>query len=233
MKSLSTSFLILATGMLLGACSSDSNGTGSAIAPETGSSSLMVNAEVNGSDAGSGLFTTGFKVTIADSLGAAVNNATVTISHATLGTINIAWDTLQAGIYTASLNGYSTGTYTLDVTRGAEFLSNGRVFAPDLHVITFPTLTDTIAINLPITALWTRQSAAQIVEVETRDLQPTLASSVGDSDDGSFIIPASSTPRDDQRIRIKRSNVTTLTKGMMGSTFKAEIRNAVEPLVVI
>ena len=113
------------------------------------------------------------------------------------------------------------------------FLVDGRVIATGLHVITFATLTDSIAINLALTTLWTRQVPAQIVEVETRDLQPTLASSVGDSDDGSFIIPASSTPRNDQRIRIKRSNVTTLTKGMVGSTFKAEIRNAVEPLVVI
>jgi len=231
MKFLTRSFLILATAMLLSACGSD-NGTGSAIVPESGSSSLMVNAEVNGSDAGSGLYTTDFEVTIADSLGAAVNNATVTISHSTLGVISIAWDTLQPGVYSASRNSYTSGTYTLNVTRGTESLRNGRVVAPDLHSITFPTLSDTIAVNMPITTLWTRLAPAQIVEVETRDLLPMLASSIGDSDDGSFVIPASTTLRDDQRIRIKRSNMTTLTTGRTGSTFKASIRNAVEPLVV-
>lgn len=233
MKSLTTIFLFLATTMFLGACGGNSNSTGPTIIPETGSSSLLINAEVNGSDAGSGLFITQFKVTIADSLGAAVNDATVTISHSTLGVISVSWDSQQPGIYTASRSNYVLGTYTLNVTRGAEFLFNGRVIAPDLHVITFPTLTDTITINMPITTLWTRQTAAEIVAVETRDLQSTLASSVGDSDDGSFVIPASSTVRDDQRIRITRSNITTLTKGRAGSTFKAGIRNAVEPLVVI
>ena len=96
MKYLTSSFLILVSEMFLAACGDDSNGTGSVIAPETGSSSLMVNAEVNGSDAGSGLFTTGFKVTIADSLGSAVNNATVTSSHDTLVTINTAADIVQS-----------------------------------------------------------------------------------------------------------------------------------------
>lgn len=228
-----TNMLVIFVIMLLGACGGDSNSVNPITTTETGSTSLLVNAEVNGSDEGAGLFKTDFKVTVTDSLSAAVNDAVVTIKHSNLGIIIIDWDTQQPGVYTASVSGYQPGTYTLNVSRGTDFITNGRVVGPDIHTITFPTLTDTLQLDTAFTVLWDRQSAADIVEIETRDYGPILSTDVGATDDGSFDISPSPTVRDDQFVRITRSNVVTLTKGLAGSEFEANIRNSVEPLVVM
>ena len=74
-------------------------------------------------------------------------------------------------------------------------------------------------------------SGAEAIEVETRDFGPSLSSGIG-ADSGSYLIPASFNNRDDQRIRVWRSNATPLTTGLAGSAIEARIRNAVEPIVV-
>ncbi len=230
MRSILAVLFISSLAMFLFGCGG-SNTVDSVLPVETGSNSLQISAEVNGSDAGSGLFTTEFKVTLLDSLNAPVTNATVSITHSTLGITSLIWDTGTASDYTASVSAYYPGTYTLNIQRGTDYLSNARVNAPDIHNITYPALNDTIPLNTPITALWSRITTAELVEVETRDYGPVLSSAVGDTDDGSFIIPGSSTVRDDQRVRIKRINDITLTRGLPGSSFHARIRNSVEPLV--
>lgn len=227
MKLTTTLLLIGCVAIMLG-CGSDPT----APTPESGSTTLLVNADVEGEDAGGGTFTTKFEVTLADNGGAPVNDAVVTIKHAALGTTTLAWDTLQPGVYTASASGYQPGTYTLDVSRGTDFLFNGRVNGPDIHTITYPTLTDTIPRNTPIVVLWDRVFAAGQVEIETRDYGPVLSSDVGDTDDGSYDLPGSNTRRDDQFIRLTRSNTTVLTTGRAGSDFEASIRNSISPLVV-
>jgi hypothetical protein len=206
--------LTVLIALLAAGCGSDSNPANTLNSViETGSASLLVNAEIKGTDAGSGLFVTEFNAAILDSLGAPVTSATVTISHAGMTTANLTWDTLTASTYTASASGYLPGIYTLNVTRGTDFIANATVSGP---AITYPTLTDTIPLNTAITTLWTRTAAAQEVEVETRDYGPVLSSSVGDTDDGSFLIPGSQTIRDDQRVRITRSNSVVLTRGLAG-----------------
>jgi len=230
MRSILAVLFIFSLAMFLFGCSG-SNTVDSILPSETGSNSLLVNAEVEGTDAGSGLFTTQFKVTLLDALNAPVTNATVSITHSTLGATSLIWDTLTASDYTASVNGYYPGTYTLNIQRGTDYLYNGRVSGPDIHNITYPALNDTIPLNTVITALWTRTTTSELVEVETRDYGPVLSTAVGDTDDGSFLIPGSSTVRDDQRVRITRSNDVTLTRGLTGSSFQAGIRNTISPLV--
>ncbi len=229
MKLLTASIIILGATLFLGACSGGSNSINS---PQIGSSSLLVNAEVIGLDAGSGTFTTSLKVTIADVNDLPINDATVTITHAVHGVTQLLRDTLTAGSYTASVDTYEAGVYTLNISRGSDYLSNVTVTGPDIHQITFPTLTDTIPLNSGFTATWTRAVASDEVEVETRDYGPALSSTIGDGDDGTYAIPASSTIRDDQRVRITRINSVTPVGALSGSTFKASIRNTVEPLVV-
>ena len=231
MKLFWVNLMLLSLAVFMVGCGSDS-GTGPFVPVETGSSSLLVDASVEGKDAGAGQFTTLFTVDISDSLGAPVIDAVVTISHSVLGTTNLAWDTLTASTYSAAVSGYQPGTYTLNVTRGTDFLFNGRVVAPDIHVITYPTVNDTIPLNTEFTTLWTRTTIADLVEVSTRDYGPILSTDVSDTDDGSFLIPGSNTVRDNQRVRITRSNTVTLTRGWTGSTFSAEIRNTIEPFNV-
>lgn len=226
MKLITALLLIASVAIMLG-CGSDPVSPN----PETGSSTLLVNAYVRGEDAGSGTFTSEFRVTVEDNTGAAVNDATVSINHASLGTVNLTWNN-PSQVYEASMSGYQPGVYTLNVSRGTDSLMNARVMGPDIHTITYPTLTDTIPLNTPIVVTWDHVQIAQQVEIATRDYGPTLSSSVGDSDDGTFDLPGSSTVRDDQYIRLTRSNTTSLTTGLPGSDFEASIRNTVEPLVV-
>ena len=224
---------LVAAALALAACGSDSKPTGPGIAGEAGSASLLIVAQVRGQeDIGSGQFSTAFVVNISDSAAQAVNDAAVTLYHATLGTIQLPWDSITPGQYSASANAYQAGTYTLNVRRGSDSLVNARVISPDLHVIVAPSAGDTLQQDQPFNVIWTRVAAAARVEVETLDYGPVLATDAGVADTGSYQVPASFVPRDDQRVRVYRSNQTQLTRGLPGSTFEAEIRNAVEPVRV-
>lgn len=231
MKLFWINLLLLSLAVFMVGCGSDSS-TDPFVPVETGSSSLLVDAGVDGSDLAAGVFFTFYYVFLTDSLNAPVTDAAVSMSHSVLGTINLDWDTLTASTYIAGVFGYEPGTYTLNILRGTDFLNNGRVVAPDIHVITYPTVNDTIPLNTAFTTLWTRTTIADLVEVSTRDYGPVLSTDVSDTDDGSFLIPGSNTVRDDQRVRITRSNTVNLTRGWTGSTFSAKIRNSIEPFNV-
>ncbi len=217
--------------LVVWSCSSD-NPAGPTTLPEAGSNSLLVQGEINGTeDIGSGPFSTSFLVTVQDSLGQPVNDAPVNMVHDQLGAIALPWNTLVPGEYSASASDYTEGLYMLSVRRGTDSLINGYVTAPDIHVILFPTTADTLQQDQPFTVTWSRQAPAASFEIETRDFGPALSTGSG-ADTGSYVIPASFNIRDDQRVRVWRSNTTVLNTGLAGSTLQAEIRNAVEPIVV-
>ena len=173
-----------------------------------------------------------FLVSVQDSLGVNLPNAIVTITNGGIGVLALVHDNLDPGKYKLTRSGYTSGTYVLNIARGTDFVSNVTVVAPDLHTITSPTVSDILFTAASFTVLWTRISAAEVVTIETRDFGPVLSSSVGDSDDGSFVISSGGTVRTDQRIRVWRKNSTTISVGRTGSSFDAEIRNSVEPIVV-
>lgn len=231
MKRRNIFWIIVATAMATWSCSSDKVNAPST-PTEAGTHSLLIVAEINGQeDIGSGQFSTAYLVSVQDSLGQPVNDAQVSLAHSQLGTIALPWDTLVPGQYSASSSGYTEGTYTLSVVRGTDWLLNGRVAAPDIHLILFPTVADTLQQDQPFTVTWSRQAVAGAVEIETLDFGPSLSSGLG-ADDGSFQIPASFNTRNDQRVRVWRSNTTVLNTGLPGSSLSAVIRNAVEPIVV-
>lgn len=230
MKRLTYTLLTLCLLAFLTACGSDSTNPNAIV--QTGSNSLIVNADVDASDQGGGQFQTDFSVILQDSLSAVVTDALVNMWHSAIGSIQLTHDTLNPGTYNASRNTYTQGTYSLTISRGTDIVANVFVVAPDLHTITFPTTSDTLAVNTAFTVLYNRLVAADIVEVETRDWGPTLSTSVGETDDGSFVVAASNTTRDDQRVRVWRRNSTDITVAWSASTFDARIRNSVSPIVV-
>lgn len=218
--------LLLIGGLLIGSCSKKSTNPVPTNSPGTGSSSLFVQAEVNGADE-AGVFNTDFFVLVRDSLNVPVNNAQVTFSHSQLGTLNIPQDIANPGEYTTTISGYSFGYYTLNVVRGSDNISNARIFAPDIHQILDPTTADTVRQDSSFTTSWRRTYVSSLTEVETRDFGPTNT-----VDDGNFVIPPSFQPRTDQRVRIKRQNSVNLAGGIPGSSLEGSIRNTVEPFVV-
>lgn len=233
MRIIKISCAIFLTALLLSGCGGDDSSTGSIPIFETGSKSLFVNAEIDGLDQGGGVFLTDYKVEVFDSLGVPVNDAIITIIHSQLGTITLVQDLANPGTYEITQSGYSHGIYALNVSRGTDFISNAFVFAPDIHTILYPTTSDTLRQDSAFAVLWSRQYKANLVELETRDFGPILATDIGYPDIGSYVIPASFNPRIDQRVRIERTISVVLTTGLAGSKFEAVIRNTVEPIVVI
>ncbi|MCH7878688.1 MAG: hypothetical protein IH914_05165 [candidate division Zixibacteria bacterium] len=230
MKHVNALLVTVALSSLLLGCGSDS--TNPIPVVQTGSNSLLIDADVSGSDAAAGVFVSSFLVSVQDSLGVNVTDAIVTITNGGIGVLTLVHDNLDPGNYKLTRNGYTSGTYVLNIARGTDFVAGVAVVAPDLHTITSPTVNDILFTAAAFTVLWTRITAAEVVTIETRDFGPVLSSSVGDSDDGSFVISSGGTVRDDQRIRVSRKNSTTISVGLTGSSFDAEIRNSVEPIVV-
>ena len=224
--------LLLAAALVVASCGDDRIVGGSGQITETGSVSLLVSAEIDGQeDIGSGQFSTVVMVTISDSLGQAVDDAAVTLVHSVFGALALSGDSLTPGEYSTTISSYSGGDYVLNVRRGTDSLIGARIFAPDIHQITFPTLADTLDRQQPFTVTWSRQYEAEQVEVETRDYGPSLITGAN-PDDGDFALPASHRARDDQRVRVWRTNTVDLMTGLAGSRIRATIRNAIEPIVV-
>jgi len=225
-------FGLSATLVAVSACSTDNITDPATLTRGAGSVSLLVVGEINGrEDIGSGTFSTSYRVDVHDSLGQPVDDASVSFVHTLWGTVSVPWDSVTPGRYQAGHTDYAEGSYLLHVRRGTDSLVYALVSAPDIHTILFPTTADTLLQDQAFTATWSHTSAAEVIEVETRDFGPSLSAGAN-ADSGAYVIPASFNNRNDQRVRIWRSNSSPLTSGLAGSSLKAEIRNAVEPIVV-
>lgn len=230
MKHLKLAILISLAAFMLLSCGGNSTnpGTNTIIDPGSGSNSLVVTAMVSGSDLGAGQFNSIFSVTILDSLGSFVNDAQVTIAHSALNVITLPWDPLQPGTYIDSVNSYNSGTYTLNITRGTDIVSNAVVVAPDVHTITSPTTSVVLRPELPFNVTWVRAVAADEAEVQTLDLTPVIT-----ADNGTYSVPASNVSRPDQRVWVRRRNNATPLGTRVGSNFRAEISVSVQPILVM
>jgi hypothetical protein len=195
--------------------------------PGTGSGTLLVNAAVNGAEGAPSTYTTDFVVTVRDTLNLPVNNATVSVLLPSGTTQNVPRDTLTGGRYAMTMNGYLAGRYGLTVVRGTENIQGAVETGPELHTITAPTPSDTLATNQPFNVIWSRIVRTDTAEVETRDYGP-----VQTADDGSHTVTPPQNVRTDQRIRVKRINEVLLAGGLAGSVFSASLRRQVEPLIV-
>ncbi|MEX2473133.1 MAG: carboxypeptidase-like regulatory domain-containing protein [Gemmatimonadota bacterium] len=195
--------------------------------PGTGTSTLMVEAYIEGQDV-SGGFVTEFEVEVSDAQGEPVSGATVTVQNSSLGTVNLLETDAGSGEYVATVNSFAAGDYRLDITRGSDEVRGAVVGGLSTHTITSPSANDTLTANEPFPVTWTRQSEAAGVDIETRNF-----SAEGRSDTGSFTIPETSNPAsDDQRLRIWRFNEVDIAGALFGSELKLSIRNTLEPLVV-
>lgn len=191
----------------------------------SGSQTLLVVAEVSGSDGGGGLFSTNFTATVTDVGALPVTGAAVVI-QGPFGLVTLVEQ--GAGVYAAVRNDYTPGTYVLSVVRSTDQVTGVRVIAPDIHSITSPTTTAAVTANQPFDVVWTRTVAAQECWMETRDWQ-----SLPQMDTGLITVPGSDNPpNNDQRIRLFRKNTQAPAGGLQGSEFNGRIRNSVEPIDV-
>jgi hypothetical protein len=194
--------------------------------PETGSNTLLVEAGIAGSDLPTGGFTTEFTARVRDGHGVAVSDATVLL-YTPGGMVQLIEQPGAAGTYHCSTGEYVPGTYSLTVYSGSDRVSGVRVVAPDVHQILSPAAYDTVVAGSDLEIDWSRSAPTQEVVVETLDYNGAVG-----EDAGATTIPSSGDPpRTDQRIRVIRSNLATMSGGLPGSRLTASIRNSVEPVI--
>lgn len=131
------------------------------------------------------------------------------------------------GRYTARQTGYFQ-FYELEVSSGADEVRGVRARGPAIHTIASPSAGARVTAGAALEVTWSAPDTADEVTVETRDLAEQTT-----ADDGSFSVPGSalagSAGRDeDDRIRIRRSNVQAIAGGAASSDFTIRIRNQIQ-----
>jgi hypothetical protein len=211
------------------------NGTGPATSrnnPGTGSSTLLVVADIDANDDPTivGGFSTDYSVTLRTGAGAPVSGATVTISNPGLpgGKVTLPETAAGSGDYLITGNTFPGGDFQLDVVQGTNNVHGVVLGGPGLHNITQPAKNDTVAANQPMLVRWTVPSRAKSAELETKDFATVTL-----PDTGSYSIPGiDNPPRPDQRIRVFRFNEVDIAGGLIGSRLQVKVRKTVEPVVV-
>jgi len=232
--------LSLAFVLLLGGapgCGDSSSGTPSN-SPGTGSMTLDVQAYVDADnfnqngDNNPVNFQTHLWVRV-EKNGQPVSGATVKIATS-LGTFTLAENQGNPGDYDYTYAGYSM-FHTLSAVKGADNVQGAQLVGPDIHKITAPLQNGTIGLNQTFTTTWQRTSVAQDIEIRTRDCWSWMNGMPVIADSGSYLLPGNlcfNQTRDNQYVRIARSNAMNIGGGVAGSVFHASVTNTVEPINV-
>ena len=219
----------VATALLLASCGDDSTGPAAdRNSGGTGSSTLLITADVDASDVPGG-FVTDFVVKVRDALDDPVSGASVTIINSVLGVVTLL-ETGGAGDYEATRNSFPAGDFTLKVVavNGTDLVEGVVLGGPGVHSITAPLKNATVSLLEALTINWTVPSKAVSAEVETLDWGPALVPDVG-----VYVIPiADNAANTSQRIRIWRYNEVSIAGGLIGSRMKVEVRQTLEPFTV-
>ncbi len=136
MKSTIVRGIGLATALLLASCGDSTGPAADRNSPGTGSSTLLVKADVEAVDVTSG-FVTDFVVEVRDALGEPVTGATVSITNPNIGVVTLI-ETGDAGDYEATRNTFPEGDFTLSVVSGTDIVQGVVLGGPGVHTITAP-----------------------------------------------------------------------------------------------
>lgn len=197
--------------------------------PGTGSSTLEVTGDIDGSISNGSSLTT-FQVTLKDGIGNNVSGATVTIGNPALpnGSIVLVEATAGSGKYTNSIAQLPSGDFALDVTHPAGNVHGVVVGGPGMHTINAPTTNSTVPANQALQVSWTTPTQAKQATVSTRDLAAVSA-----PDTGAFTISATQNPPNaSQRLFVERFNEVDMAGGLAGSRLRVTFTASVNPYVV-
>ncbi len=213
-----------------GGSSSPAGTSGLLASPGSGTGTLKVVAAAEGRDTGPGTsqFATDFRATVTDANDAPVSGANVTISG-TFGTVTLLEDPLVAGNYVLdNYPGFAGGSYTLNVTSGADTVTGVRATTPKIHSITSPVANSVVTAGMPVNVTWSRSTTADESRVESRDYTGTWTA----GDPGVLTIPGANNPaRTDQRFGIERRVIQPAAGGLPGSQLTVQILIGVEPVI--
>ena len=210
---------------ILAACGGKSSATAQNN-PGTGTSTLLVTADVTASMSDAGPVTN-FTVDLRDGMGSKVSGATVTIHNQDLGDVPLVEATSGSAHYLNSRSSFPSGNFQLWVTRGTDSVQNVVVGGPGQHAVNAPTRNAVITASQPLAVSWTTPSQAKSASLFTRDF------SVQAPDTGIYTIPADSNPaRTNQRLTLSRFNEVDIAGGPSGSRLRVTFTTIVDPFVV-
>ena len=219
----------VATALLLASCGDDSTGPAAdRNSGGTGSSTLLVKADVDANDVPGG-FVTEFVVEVRDALDDPVTGATVTITNSVLGVVTLPYS-VDDDDYRAMRNSFPGGDFELSVVavNGTDRVEGVVLGSPGVHTITTPLQNATLSSLEALTINWTVPSQAVSAEVETLDWGPALV-----PDAGVYVVPtADNWANGSQRIRVWRYNEVAIAGGLFGSRMRVEVRQTLEPFIV-
>ncbi|HKC59864.1 MAG TPA: hypothetical protein VKB92_07250 [Myxococcales bacterium] len=222
--------LTLAAAAAALACGSTSsnNAATSRNNPGAGSSTLLVQGDINASTTAGAPLTT-FSVTVRDGAGNTVGGATVTVLNASLpnGSIALVQATPPTGAYANSVASFPTGDFRLDVVKGTDSVQGVVVGGPGMATINAPVLNSTVTANKDLPVSWTTPAVAKQVTVSTRDM------SFSGPDLGAYtIVAGQNPPRASQRVRVDRFNEVEAAGGLVGSRLSVMYRASIDPFTV-
>lgn len=226
-----TPFTLVCLASALAACGGDPLDPGAGDDPGTGSSTLLIDADIhaehqvdNASSATD--FDTEMEVTI-EKNGQAVTTGTVTVTSAG-GTVELAYDT--DGRWRATQGGYHE-VYELSVTSGDDFVEGVRVDGPALHYFTTPTAGATVDSTVPLEVVWAAGEAADTATIETKE-----SDRITIADTRAYTLAAGSlkskeTETEEEELRLDRSARISLGGAVGGSELRVQISNRIDLVV--
>jgi hypothetical protein len=192
----------------------------------TGSSTLLVTADVSASTTASGPLTS-FEVNLHDGVGTKVSGAVVSITNQDLGPVALVEATAGSGKYVNSRASFASGNFQLSVVRGTDNVQGVVVGGPGVNTVNAPAPNAVVSASAPLDVSWTTPSQAKSVSVSTRDFAAQAP------DTGSYTIPAASNPaRPSQRLTLSRFNEVDIAGGLSGSRMRVTFTSVVDPFVV-
>ncbi len=223
---------LLASFLLLGACSGSPLDPGAGDSAGTGTSTLLVNgnASAHANIANAKLasdFMTDVSVRVSLN-GQDVTTGTVTINSRTMKSpLALTYDTNNGGEWQASIAGYDE-VYELSVVSGPDKVSGVIVDGPDIHDFTAPqagaSLDSTVANNLT----WQRGTVADQAYFRVGDLDRLAI-----QDTGTFSIPPGSLKAEKDQskpntLQLTRTNQVVPKGAVAGSSFSVSVENELD-----
>lgn len=221
---------LAAVALLAGLACGGDGATGPAASrnsPGTGTSTMLVKADIDAKDVTGG-FSTDYEVVLRDGLGNRISGATVTISNPAIGTLTLAETGVGTGIYFQVRPGFPSGDFRLDVTRGTDNVRGVVLGGPGVHNITSPGDGSMAAAGQPLNITWSVPSRAMAAEVETSAFGPVQI-----ADLGAYTLAGANNPPDaSQRIEVRRYNEVRIAGGLPDSRLRVTVENTAEPVNV-
>ena len=196
--------------------------------PGTGTSTLLVTGDINGSMSAGGPVTD-FTVNVRDGLNNRVSGASVTISNSGLpnGSVTLVEATPGTGRYLNSIAQFPGGDFRLSVTRNADNVQGVVVGGVGMHTINAPTRNAVVPANQPLAVSWTTPSTAKQASISTNNFN------INTADTGTYTIAAANNPPStNQTLDVGRFNEVDIAGGLAGSHLRLTFTATVDPYVV-